>query len=235
MNYMVAVFFLFVTACLLISGALLPRRVASRAGQHFGGGLIATGLAFAIWSYAVIGQMEAELSMFVWAGLIVLMLGTLLFASAATADRGQTAQEMAVLVTFIFAVILAVVRLTYPSAPGFSEQGLFFFNPHPVVQFLEILLLSATILPAALVVSRHFRQPFPGQVFLTSLVAIHLGALVLITSIDETLLWLIGWELGVASLLLVMTAIGLFEHTEKTVSAPAVANSVVTAAKKRKK
>ena len=216
---MVAVFFLFVTACLLISGALLPRRIAGRAGQHFGGGLIAAGFAFSIWSYAVIGQIDTQLNMFVWAGVLVLFLGTLLFGAAAASDHGQTAQQMAILVTLIAAVLVTVVRITYPSQPGFSATGLFYFNPHPIVQFLDILLLSATILPGAFVAARHFRQPFPAQVFLSSIVAIHIGALVLITSVNETLLRLIGWELGIASLLLVMTAIGLFEHSEKVLGA----------------
>ena len=203
---------LFLAASLLIAGALLPRRIVGRAGQLFSGGLLAFGLAAAIWAYAAIDRATQTLDMFLWASLLVGFVGLLFFAGAAVSQLSRTAQEMAVLVTFIASVLITVVAITYPASPAVASSGLIFSNFHSVVQFLLIVLLGATVVPASLVTARQFAQPFAGTIFLLSLLTLVLGGVVLLITQTPLLVSLMGGASAVAALLLVKTSIGLFEH-----------------------
>lgn len=211
------IFGLFLTATILIAGAVLPGRIRTPAGRQFSAGLIVSGIATAVWSYAAIYQATAsELVMFLWATLLLGFVSLLFFTAAAMSEVGRSAQEMAVFVTIVAAIITSVLGITYPAQPALTAGGLLAFGFHPVLQFLISFLVAATIVPAALTVARRFALPYSGTLFRISLFAVVIASPVLLVSTDRLLWLLVGITLSLAGILLVMTAIGMFDHSLAT-------------------
>lgn len=213
MSSLVIFFFIFSTLSILISGFVLPKRVSAPSGKHFGIALILTGLAFALWSYAVVTKSAGStLYTTVSIGALFFLVALLFYLWSGVSHQTKASQQLLLVSGLVFAIVLWVVRLAYPSNPGFSEQGLFFFNPHPVVKFMYIVLMSAAVLPAISAVAGEMRKNnlASAKVFMSAMTAAVIGGILLLVSTDNTLLYLVGWGLGISYLFLLLSVLGVF-------------------------
>ncbi len=213
MSQLVIFFFIFATLSILLSGLLLPRRVPTPSSRHFGTGLVLTGVAFVVWTYAVVtkpgtGTLETIISI----GALFFLAALFFFLWSGVSAQPKSTQQYLVVGGFIFAVILWVVRAAYPSQPGFSSEGLFFFNPHPIVKFMYIVFMSAAVFPAISTVGSEMRKKhfLSANIFIASMIAAVLGGVLLLVSTENILLYLVGWGLGISYLLLLLTVLGVF-------------------------
>src|SRR5438477_3722261 len=87
-------FFVFVTLCVLATAYLLPRYVQSSSAGRFGLGLGLVGIAFAIWSVAVITKPVDTLYTWVTIGLIIMLGALVLIVSAAATHLSRSEQQL---------------------------------------------------------------------------------------------------------------------------------------------
>jgi hypothetical protein len=212
MGSQVIVFFAFVTLCVLASAYLLPRFAQSIAARRFALGLWLVGIAFAIWSVVVITKPVDTLETFVTTGLIVMLGALVLIVNAATIHLSRSEQQLALVLTVAYMVLLVVIRFFNPSQPFFSDNGLFYFGQQPVVGFMTILMLGGTIVPAVLVVAREIKDKdvLSSNVFIGACMAELIGGVLLLSSRDDSLLTLVGWAMGIAFAFLVLASAGVF-------------------------
>lgn len=212
MGGQVILFFTFVTLSVLISAYLLPRYVPSRGTKRFGLGLWLVGVAFAIWSVAVITKPVDTLYLWVTVGLIVILAALVLIVSAATSHLSRSDQQLALLLAVGYAVVLVVVRFFYPSSPYFSGNGLFYFGQQPIVAFLTIALLVGAIVPAVLVVAAEIKQRdlLSSNVFVGACMTQLIGGVLLLSSRDDSLIILVGWAMSIGYAFLILVAVGAF-------------------------
>ncbi len=208
----VILFFVFVTLCVLATAYLLPRYVQSDSARRFGLGLWLVGVAFALWSFAVITKPVDTLNLWVTIGLIVMIAALLLIVSAATRHLRQSEQQLALGLAVVFAAVLLIVRFFYPSAPYFSGGGLFYFGQQPIITFLTVFLLAGTIVPAVLAIGREMKEKdlLSSNVFIGASITELIGGVLLLSSRDDNLLLLVGWSMGIAFALLVLVSAGFF-------------------------
>ncbi len=171
--------------------------------------------AFAVWSFAVVTKPQSDvLYLWVTAGLLILFVSLLFFISAATVNMNRSQQQLALGAGAIFAILLFVVRLLYPSSPFFSPNGLFYFGQQPIVKLLTLILLAATITPVALTMAQDIRKrsELAANSFIAVCVTELLGAALLLSTTDDDFLFLVRWTMAMAFLLLVLVAAGLVDR-----------------------
>lgn len=209
---LVILFFVFVTLCVFATAYLLPRYVQSSSARRFGLGLALVGIAFAIWSFAVITKPVDTLYLWVTIGLVIMIAALVLIVSAATSHLRQSEQQLALGLTIVFAAVLIVVRFFYPSTPYFSAAGLFYFGQQPVITFLTVALLGGTIVPAVLAIAREMKEKdlLSSNVFIGVCMTELIGGVLLLSSRDDNLLILVGWAMGIAFAFLVLASAGVF-------------------------
>lgn len=215
MSGLIILFFVYTTLTVLVSAILLPRYVQSVRASRFSIGLGFMAAAFAVWSFAVVTKPQSDtLYLWVTAGLVLLFVSLLFFINAATIDLTRQQQQLALGAGAIYAVLLLVVRLFYPSNPYFSPNGLFYFGQQPIVKLMTLILLAATITPVALTLAQDIRRK--SQLAANSFIAVCItelvGAALLLSTADDDFLFLVGWVMGAAFLLLVLVAAGLVDR-----------------------
>jgi len=200
MNPLVVLFFLHNVFATLILGFKLRGRSDSVL-RNFGSALILNGVAFAVWSVAV-AMMPKNLELFVAIGSLFFIVSLITFLSAGLQNVSASNRKILLLTGSVVAVVLFLIRtFIYPSEPGFSPEGLFFFNPHPVVQVIYIFILALTALPAIDALASKFTQPYASLVRY-GFIAEVMGGLILITSTNTLVLYIDGWIIGSIYLLL---------------------------------
>jgi len=200
MNPLVVLFFLHNVFATLILGLKLRGRSDSVL-RNFGSALILNGVAFAVWSVAV-AMMPKNLELFVAIGSLFFIVSLITFLSAGLQNVSASNRKILLLTGSVVAVVLFLIRtFIYPSEPGFSPEGLFFFNPHPVVQVIYIFILALTALPAIDALASKFTQPYASLVRY-GFIAEVMGGLILITSTNTLVLYIDGWIIGSIYLLL---------------------------------
>ena len=195
---LVILFFVSSTAITILVGAVFSSR-EPRPMKLFGIGLVATGLAFGVWTIAVITKPKGMLAAWVTVGVLIFLLALLLFALVWMSELQGQLRVAALAATFVWVIAVIVLRVAYPSHPGFSKNGLFLFNPHGSVAAFEIFGLVAAALPATFRVSRHLK-PRDAMVAKLAFTTLVVGGIILITSHDEVLLTFDGWGMGLATL-----------------------------------
>jgi hypothetical protein len=203
MNSSVVLFF----ASNVLAAALLGGKFVRKSDpvfKYFGFGLLFDALAFLMWT---IGYVKSEqLLSFVTFGAVALLisLAIFLFASLQRASAG-TRLWLTVLgvaaIAGIFFVGRASVNLAY-----ISPEGLLFFNLTPLVQMLYIFALAFTFVPLIDLVASKFEGGYSTLVrygFIAQLV----GGIMLITSKDVQVLYIVGWVIGVVYLILWATLV----------------------------
>ena len=205
MNISVILFFLHnVFATVILGGKFVSRR--DSVTKNFGIALILDGIAFAIWSAAV-ALKPANLETYVTIGVVFFIASLVMFLNAGTQNISPSARRPLLVVGAVVGAVVFYLRaFVYPSAPSFSAEGLFFFNPHPIVQMLYIFGLALTALPAIDALASKFRSGYSALIrygFIAEVV----GGVILITSTNmgntnSAALNLTGWIIGLVYFLL---------------------------------
>ena len=200
MEALVTLFFIASTAAAVLVGATFAR-LGPRPFRSFGLGLTSSGVAFAIWTIAVITKPEGSLGGWVTVGVFFFFAALVLFALSWVSELPDEQRTIALLVGAAWVVGVVVLRIVYPSHPDFSENGLFFFNPHGSVAAFEIFGLTAGMLPAVFRLAGRLKTR-DALVAKVSFVTLVVGGVLLISSHDEVLLNFDGWAMGLAFLAL---------------------------------
>lgn len=219
---MIIVFFIFCTLSTFISGLFLPRLHKTPTTQSTGRALMLTGVAFAIWSVAVMIKPEQSvLNFWISGGAALFIVALVFFTKAAVSKLAPTHRQVLITVGAVYAVVLWFIRMTLPSHPGFSEKGLFFFQPHDVVKFMYVVLMMGVILPAIQQTADDIRSKdvFTARMFTGAMIANLIGGILLLVSVmdvQDTLMYLVGWGMGIAQLFLLLSCLGIFHKTKLT-------------------
>lgn len=209
MNSLVISFFGLTTVLSFIAGLGIRHISDSEAARRYGIGMVLTAISFAVWSVAIILRDSVSLTTFVTIGLVPLMIGMVYFIWSGASNLDRQKQMLLVTLGVVGVLILMVMRGFYPSHPYFSPEGLFFFGPDPLVLFFEIAFISTAVISSILVVGRTISDKLSSNVFQTGMFAALLGTILLLTSASNLVLFLAGWAIGIAFLLLAVTNYGL--------------------------
>jgi hypothetical protein len=180
-----------------------------------------TGISFAIWSVAVIIKPEAAaLNFWISAGAAIFIVALVLFLMGAVSKFKPTTQKVLITLGIIYAIALWLVRMVLPSNPGFSEDGLFFFQPHDIVKFMYVVLMMSVIFPAVQLAAEDIRSKdiVTARIFLGAMAANIIGGILLIVSVmnvQDTLMYLVGWGMGIAQLFLLLASLGIFSKLSR--------------------
>ncbi len=172
--------------------------------KWFGMGLFLNGVAFAIWSTAVL-QHSANLDTWVTAGSLFLALALVAFFKASANVFGENSTFFGLGV--IYTIVLFVTRtFVYPSTPSFSPEGLLFFNVQPVVQAMYILAFVWAVFPVFNYMAEKVYQGTTGEIVRYGFIVVVMGSVLLIVSTDPALVNIAGWAIGLAYLSILLTA-----------------------------
>jgi len=201
MNISVLLFFLNnVFATLLIGSKFSLRK--EREFKTFGIGLIFIGIAFVIWSLAVATQ-TLNLERYITWGGVFFIISLIFFVFSS--QESKLKQPLIWLSIFGGLILLYLRAFVYPSNPGFSEQGFFFFNTHPVIQMFYIFALLLATIPAIDNVSQKLKSPYE-KIFRYGFIIEVAGGIILLTSNinnpDTLALNITGWIIATVYLLL---------------------------------
>lgn len=217
---MIIVFFIFCTLSTFFSGLFLPRLHRTPTTQSTGWALMLTGISFAIWSVAVIMKPgQSTLNFWISGGAAIFIVALVFFVKSAVSKLAPTQRQILITVGAIYAVMLWFIRMALPSRPGFSEKGLFFFQPHDVVKFMYVVLMVGVILPAIQLTADDIRSKdaFTARMFSGAMVANLIGGILLLVSVmnvQDTLMYLVGWGMGIAQLFLLLASLGVFHKAK---------------------
>lgn len=203
MNITVTFFFLFNVLAALLLGLKFVSKKEDKTLKNFGIALLLDAVAYMVWSVAVLTRPE-NLETYITVGVAFFIVSLVYFLIAGTQSLDSKNRTMIAWVGVIIgAVILYVRAFVLPSSPGFSADGFFFFNPHPVVQLLYILGLLLAVIPAIDAVAARFKAPH-GAFLRYGFIAEVAGGVVLITSSivnpDVLALNIAGWIIGLVYL-----------------------------------
>lgn len=201
MNYLVVIFFLHnVVATLLLGSKFIGRR--DLVFKKFGAGLILNSIAFAIWSIAVI-TVPQNLEFYITIGTVFFIASLVFYLDAGNSGLKQSKRNLLLLMGTIAAFFIFILRtFVYPSNPGFSSEGLFFFNPQPIVQLIYIFGLTLTALPAIDALADKFGHSAYSYLVRYGFIAEVMGGLMLIISADTIVLYITGLITGIVYLTL---------------------------------
>ncbi len=199
MNFMVGLFFLSATLIGLVA-ALQFLQAKNKTLKAFGFGLLLNSLAFAIWTAAVLIQ-PAQLEAWVTIGVVPFILSLLAYLSAGIQKLPNKSQQNLLAAASVLGVGLFALR-TYvlPSHADFSADGLFFFNPDPVVNAIYVVSLVFVGLVAIPAASGKFKNFVDRTVFVAAFTTLVIGGILLLTTKDTTLLYLTGYAMAAANI-----------------------------------
>ena len=195
MNPLVLVFFLHNVVATLLLGFKFRGR-SDAVVKHFGTALVLNGIAFAVWSVAVVTKPQS-LENYITVGALFFVASLVAFLAADLQSIDASKRRTFLMAGGIVALILFLARsFVYQSQPYFSPEGLFFFNPHPVVQLIYVFGLAFAALPAVDALASKFSNLTYSRLVRYGFVAEVMGGLILITSTNAVLLYLTGWIIG---------------------------------------
>ncbi len=163
--------------------------------KNFGIGLALYGLAFAVWSLAVFFKtnIEALTSL----GVVPFAIAHLFFLTASTEKVKASKRTFLLFLGIAYLVVLFLLRtIVYPSDPGFSDDGLFYFNAQPPVIMLYVIAFAGSLLPAINVASREIKDKLLRNVSQFGFTVLSIGGIILVTSVDDNLQTINGWVMG---------------------------------------
>lgn len=222
---MIIFFFIFCAVSIFISGMRLSHINSTATTRATGRALMMSGVAFAIWTIAVILKPIGEaLNFWVGGGAVVFIGGLIFFSQAAVSYLDSKKRQLILASVIIYSVVLIFLRFVLPSNPSFSADGLFFFQPHDIVKFMYVVLMTAVIFPSIQRTAYDLaaKDTFIASIFTASMVANLIGGILLLVSVkdaQDTLLYLVGWGMGVALLFLLLASTGLFHGRAKRTEA----------------
>lgn len=203
MNVLVLLFFL----QNIVVTAILGYKFFTRKNpvfKNFGIALFLNTIAFSIWSFAII-QQTSNLSQYVTAGAAFFITSLVFLLLAGTQEMKAGTRTGIVTIGVIAGIALFYIRtFMYPSFPSFSPEGLLFFNLQPIVQMLYIFGLALAAFPAIEAVACKFKGSYASLVRYGFIVEI-MGGVILITSSNAQVLYILGWIMGTVYFVLCVT------------------------------
>lgn len=201
MNLAVVAFFLHSVLATVLLGSKFSSR-KDTVLKYFGYALLLNAAAFAVWSVAVITRPE-NLQDYVSVGTVIFIVGLLaLLAAGITHLSAGNRMTVLVVAALVGAAIFYLGRMpANPSLAGFSPDGLFFFNVHPLLQALYVIVLSVTAFPAIEAVARKFRGIYSLMIRYGFTAGVAGGAVLITTTTANSSIegvTLIGWVIGIA-------------------------------------
>ena len=201
MNSLVVLFFASnVLAAALLGGKFIRKN--DPVLKYFGIGLLFDALAFLMWTIGYVNS--GQLLNFVTFGAIAFLVSLAVFLFASL-QRASANARLGVTVLGIIAIIaIFFVGKHSVNLAFISPEGLLFFNLTPLVQLLYIFALSFTFVPLIDLVASKFDGGYSALVkygFIAQLV----GGIMLITSKDVQVLYIVGWVIGTIYLILCLT------------------------------
>ena len=188
----------------IIATALLGYKFVSRKDvefRNFGIALLLESVAFVIWSAAVILK-PVNLDQYVTVGAVFFIISLVFLFMVGIQKLSNSTRGILITLSVITGSALFFARtVLYPSDPSFSPEGLFFFNLQPIITMIYIFGLSLTALPAINVVASKFENPYAMLIRYGFIVEVA-GGIILITTIDTQVLYIIGWIMGAVYLTL---------------------------------
>jgi hypothetical protein len=170
--------------------------------KNFGYALLLNGLAFITWSSAVVLRPES-LDVYITVGALFFAISLVFFLLAGTQKNANNKSVVimgvvAITIFFIFRVVV------WPSNPEFTESGMLLFNINPIIQMMYIFGLGLVIIPAIYAISKQFNSVGTSLIVRYGFIVQVMGGLVLITSTDQTVLFVNGLVISITYILLWM-------------------------------
>ena len=204
MNILVVLFFLQNIIVTAILGYKFFSQKKNLSFKNFGIALFLNTIAFAIWSFAII-QQASNLDQYVTAGAAFFIASLVFLLIAGTQEMKAGMRMGIVTIGIIVGVVLFYARtFMYPSAPSISPEGLFFFNLQPVVQMLYIFGLGLAAFPAIEAVASRFKGSYASLVRYSFIIEV-MGGVILMTSSNTQMLYVLGWIMGTVYFVLCAT------------------------------
>lgn len=193
-DYLVPLFFVAGTAAMWF----LAYRFWSAKGaiyKHFGAGLALYGLGFAAWTVAVLTKANIEL--WTTVGVVPFAAAHLFYLMVATEKAKASTKSLVLFGGVAYLLALFFVRtFVYPSNPGFSDNGLFYFHAQAPVIALYVLAFTVSLLPAINAVSQTLKDKMLRTVSQIGFSILAVGGIILVTSYDDSLQTINGWIMG---------------------------------------
>jgi hypothetical protein len=171
--------------------------------RTFGYSVICYGLAFAIWSIMIFTRTNIELITSI--GVLPLIAGLFLSLYTGVQNIGSQNRSLILGGAAAYLAILFLLRVfIFPSTPGFSENGLFYFRAEPAVIAMYVGAFAAALLSATNAVSSQLKDRMFRKATQLSLTALTIGGIILVTSVNDDLQTINGWVMGLS--LITLTA-----------------------------
>ncbi|KKU79100.1 MAG: hypothetical protein UY04_C0017G0008 [Parcubacteria group bacterium GW2011_GWA2_47_7] len=194
MNVSVVLFFVHNVLATVLLGSKFVRR-SDPVFRYFGIGLLLDALAFAMWTLGYLNP--DQLLNFITFGAIALLVSFVFFLYASLQQVASGARSLVTMLGVVAILgIFYVGRYGDPASGDISPEGLLFFNLTPLVQMLYIFALAFVAFPVIDIVASRFKAPY-STLIRYGLIAEVVGGILLITSKDVQVLYIMGWIIGV--------------------------------------
>jgi hypothetical protein len=198
MNIAVFLFFIHNVLATFFLGMKFKGR-QDRAFKFFGFALLLNAVAFAVWTFGIIRPENLLISVTIGA---IIFLASLVFFLSASLQKAQPTTRLLLTGLGVVAVLgIFFVGHADPATAYISSEGFFFFNLGPLMQMLYIFALALATLPAVDVVASKFTSSY-AALLRYGFIAEVVGGIMLITSKDTQVLYIVGWIIGLVYLLL---------------------------------
>lgn len=198
MNIAVFLFFLHNVLATFFLGMKFKGR-QDRALKFFGFALLLNAVAFAVWTFGIIRPENLLISVTI--GAIIFLASLVFFLSASLQKAQPTTRLLLTGLGVVAVLVIFYVGHIDPATAYISSEGFFFFNLGPLMQMLYIFALALATLPAVDAVASKFTSPY-SVLLRYGFIAEVVGGIMLITSKDTQVLYVVGWIIGLVYLLL---------------------------------
>lgn len=200
----------------VVASLLLGLKFVSKRGmvfKNFGIALLLDAAAFLIWSFAVITK-PVHVEQYVSFGTIFFIISLVFMLAAGTQELSKKMQRTVMVLGVVVGATIFYLGGTpaFPSTPGFSPEGFFFFNVHPLLQALYVFAFVLVAFPAIEAVASKFKGGMTEWLVRYGFAAQVAGGVVLITSLSSTVgntpaLNFTGWAMGIVYLVLFLVLV----------------------------
>ena len=155
--------------------------------KAFGFGMAFFALAFLVWAGIVASHPE-PLDTFMSLGVLPFVAAFFALVASATYDWTQSNRRLVFVIAVVYLVGLFALRTwALPSTPGFSENGLIYFNAAPAVTLMYALAFAGSFMPALHVVTREIPNRALAALTRIFFNLVVLTGVILMVSLDDNL------------------------------------------------
>lgn len=175
-------------------------RTTNSSFRNFALGLYCFAAAFLIWA-AIVATHPTPLDAYMSIGVLPFVAGFFALVSSATFDWAKRNRNLIFGITAAYLLAMFALRTwAYPSAPGFSDRGLIYFNAQPPILLMYVLVFAGAFMPALHVVTKQIPDRLVAALTRIFFNLIVLTGVILMVSYDDDLQYLNGYVMGAAFL-----------------------------------